>query len=297
MTEETERPAVVLVDKPAGPTSHDVVRIARRALGIRRLGHTGTLDPFATGLLVLCVGWATRLVEYFHLLSKTYLATAILGIETDTEDASGRVTLRSDRWQTLDREGIERAARRLIGEHEQVPPAFSARKIAGRRSHEAARKGETLALPPRAVEVHTLVVEAIRLPELEFRARVSTGTYVRSLARDMGRELGCGAHLKALRRVLIGPFEVQEAATLSELEEGCLPPAAALTAEGALTWLPHRDLTGAEFQHVLHGRPIPDPMSDAAVSLPIALLHEEKLVAIGRRESDVVKPEKVFSHV
>jgi len=299
---ETDLPAVLLVDKPAGPTSHDVVQVARRAFGTRRIGHTGTLDPFASGLLILCVGSATRLVEYFHLLSKVYAATAVLGIETDTEDASGRITERSDVWRSLGPDEIEIAARGLVGEHDQVPPAFSARKVAGKRAYAAAREGEMLALEPRPVEVQSLVVEALHLPEVEFRARVSTGTYVRSLARDLGRTLGCGAHLKALRRLAIGPFDVRDAAAPTELEAMSFRPGAALAAESALAWLPRRILTDGELEHVTHGRAIPladtghGSLRDAAAPLPVVLMHEDRLVAIGRRESDVLKPEKVFAH-
>ena len=121
---ETDTRAVLLVDKPEGPTSHDVIQVARRALGVRRIGHTGTLDPFASGLLLLCVGQSTRLADYFHLLPKTYSATAVLGVETDTEDHTGRVTAQVDAWRSVTREDIELAAQRLGGEHAQLPPAL-----------------------------------------------------------------------------------------------------------------------------------------------------------------------------
>jgi len=293
---ETELPAVVLVDKPTGPSSHDVVRLARRGLGTRRIGHTGTLDPFASGLLILCVGSATRLVEYFHLLPKTYTATAVLGIETDTEDGSGQVTIRSDSWREFVPEQIERAAGRLVGLLDQVPPVYSAKKVGGRRAYEAARAGEDPKLAPRRVEVHSLEVQEVRLPEVRFRVRVSTGTYVRSLARDMGRTLGCGAHLKALRRVEIGPFRVEEAATPVELEAGVLPPGSAMEAGRALTWLPRKELTDGELEHVTHGRAIPTSMDEVSSGLPVALVHGNRLVGVGRKESGLLKPEKVFAH-
>ena len=292
--EKTDLPAVLLVDKPEGPTSHDVVRVARRALGVRRIGHTGTLDPFASGLLLLCVGPATRLVEYFHLLSKVYSATAILGVETDTEDRTGVVTRRSEAWRGVEREDIDHVAQGLRGEQAQVPPAFSAKKVAGRRAYEAARAGEALDLCAQAVHVHSFEVADVRPPEVDFVVEVSTGTYVRSLARDLGRRLGCGAHLGTLRRLSIGPFTVSDAVSLTDLERGSLPGSAWRTAAGAVSWLPVRSLSESEVSGVEHGRPIPDDGSAEDPHLPVAMVAGERLVAVGRRESDLLCPEKVF---
>jgi tRNA pseudouridine55 synthase len=277
-----------------GPTSHDIVQTARRALGVRRIGHTGTLDPFASGLLLLCVGRATRLVEYFHLLPKTYVATAVLGVETDTEDATGEVTIRSDDWHFLSPDEIEEAAARLVGEHEQAPPAFSARKVGGRRSYEAARAGEAMELKPRPVVVHSMDIDAVRLPHVEFTARVSTGTYVRSLARDLGAALGCGAHLSALRRLEIGPFSVSEAAAVTDMTAGRLPEGSVLSAARAVSWLPTRRISAAEEAEILQGRQIVDLAREEGPGAPVALVAEERLVAIGRHEAGVLKPVKVF---
>ena len=291
---ETDLPALLLVDKPEGPTSHDVIQVARRVLGVRRVGHTGTLDPFASGLLLLCVGRATRLAEYFHLLSKTYSATAVLGLETDTEDRTGAVTVRSDDWRSVTREDIERAADRLRGEHGQVPPAFSAKKVAGRRAYVAARAGETIELAARAVNVHALEIVDIRLPEVDFVAEVSTGTYVRSLARDLGRDLGCGAHLSCLRRLSIGPFCVADAVGLADLAEAAIPAGASRSAAQSLSWLPTRSLSESEVTEVEHGRRIPDPDQRGDSDQPVALVVGERLVAVGRRDSKGLRPDKVF---
>ncbi len=291
---ETDLPALLLVDKPEGPTSHDVIQVARRVLGVRRVGHTGTLDPFASGLLLLCVGRATRLAEYFHLLSKTYSATAVLGLETDTEDRTGAVTVRSDDWRSVTREDIERAADRLRGEHGQVPPAFSAKKVAGRRAYVAARAGETIELAARAVNVHALEIVDIRLPEVDFVAEVSTGTYVRSLARDLGRDLGCGAHLSCLRRLSIGPFCVGDAVGLADLAEAAIPASASRSAAQSLSWLPTRSLSESEVTEVEHGRRIPDPDQHGDSDQPVALVVGERLVAVGRRDSKGLRPDKVF---
>jgi len=290
----TEIPAVLLVDKPEGPTSHDVVRAARRALGTRRVGHTGTLDPFASGLLILCAGKATRLAEYFHLLPKTYSATAVLGVETDTEDGTGSVTSRCEAWRSVTREEIEKAARDLRGQQSQVPPAYSAKKVDGRRAYAAARAGEAVELSSKVVCVHSLEVGEVRLPEVDFRVEVSTGTYVRSIARDLGKRLGCGAHLKSLRRASIGPFRVEDAVSLAELLEGRLPADATRTAADSLSWLPTRQLTRAELADVAHGRAIPLSGGLRDTDLPVAMVAGGHLVAVARAGASGLRPEKVF---
>lgn len=291
---ETDLPAVLLVDKPEGPTSHDVIQVARRALGVRRIGHTGTLDPFASGLLLLCIGRATRLAEYFHLLPKSYTATAVLGAETDTEDHTGEITARSDSWQSVTRDDVDAVAASLRGEGSQVPPAYSARKIAGRRAYEAARAGEKVELQATEIRVHDLEVLEVRPPEVEFVATVSTGTYVRSLARDLGRGLGCGAHLRSLRRVSIGPLLVSDAATLHDLERADIPAGATLSAARSLSWLPTRNLSPAEVVEVEHGRRIPGQATAGDAGLPVAMVAGDRLVAVGRRDSELLQPEKVF---
>jgi tRNA pseudouridine55 synthase len=294
MMGKPDLPAVLLVDKPEGPTSHDVVRVARRALGVMRVGHTGTLDPFASGLILLCVGRATRLVEYFHLLSKVYSATAVLGIETDTEDRTGTTTGRSEAWRAVTPEDIDRVAESLRGRQVQVPPAFSAKKVDGRRAYEAARAGEAVDLAAQAIHVHSLEVVAVRLPEVDFLVEVSTGTYVRSLARDLGSRLGCGAHLSTLRRLSIGPFTALDAVSLEDLERGDLPESASRTAAGALSWLPVRCLSESEVAGVEHGRPVADGFNAADPDLPVAMVAGDRLVAVGRRESELLHPDKVF---
>ena len=291
---ETELPAVLLVDKPQGPTSHDVIQVARRALGVRRIGHTGTLDPFASGLLILCVGRATRLAEYFHLLPKTYSATAVLGIETDTEDRTGKVTARTNTWQSVTLDGIHQAVERLRGEQDQLPPSYSAKRVEGRRAYELARAGETVDLVAKTVQVHSLVVVDVRPPEVDLVAEVSTGTYVRSIARDLGRDLGCGAHLKSLRRTSIGPFRVDDTVSLAELEEGYIPDSAALSAFRSVSWLAVRTLSPSEVAEVEHGRGIPESATTGSPELPVAMVEGERLVAVGRRDSTVLRPEKVF---
>ena len=206
---------VLLIDKEPGWTSHDVVARARRLTGQRRIGHTGALDPMATGLLVLCLGRATRLVEYMMPGEKAYEGEIALGQETDTDDAEGRPTRSAPvPGDAIDLDAI---ARRFTGEIMQTPPAFSAVKVEGRRAYALARKGETPELQPRPVNVTALRLERIAPDRLRVDVRCGAGMYVRSLARDIGRAVGCGAHLASLRRTGSGPFNVRDAVPVEAL--------------------------------------------------------------------------------
>lgn len=298
-------PGVLLVDKPDGPTSHDVVALARRALRTRRIGHTGTLDPFATGLLMLCAGRATRLASLFHLLPKRYSATVLLGVETDTDDRTGTPGPVSESWRHLGPEDAERALAELTGELAQRPPAFSAKKVAGRRAHRIARSGGDPELAPSTVRVHRLRLERWEPPRARFDAWVSTGTYVRALARDLGRILGCGAHLEGLRREAIGPFSVGEALPARALE-GDDPRAsdAWLDPAQALAWLPRRLLEADEARVVAHGAGLPvgdllGPLRPGfpegpVPTLPVALVEGEELVAVAERRDGNLQPRTVI---
>ncbi len=214
----------VVVDKPAGWTSHDVVARMRGIAGTRKVGHAGTLDPMATGVLVVGVGRATRLLTYVVGADKEYAATVRLGIATTTEDAEGEVT-RADDAAHLTRAQVEAAARTLTGEILQVPSAVSAIKVDGERAYARVRAGEQVELPARPVTVHELVVgdvraaeaQGVRVLDVEIRTVVSSGTYVRALARDLGAALGVGAHLTALRRTRVGGYTLSEARTLEAL--------------------------------------------------------------------------------
>lgn len=211
---------ILLIDKDAGMTSHDVVSRARRVLGTRAIGHAGTLDPMATGLLILLVGNATRLSEYVLGEDKTYRAAIRLGERTNTDDAEGEVIERRPVRVTDD--ALARARAAFLGEILQVPPQFSAISKDGVRAYTLARKGETVALEARRVTIRALDWDAAREPDggVTLRASVvcSSGTYIRALARDIGEALGCGAHLSALRRETVGEFHVGEAARLDALD-------------------------------------------------------------------------------
>jgi tRNA pseudouridine55 synthase len=206
------------VDKPVGVTSHDVVDRARRWLGTRRVGHLGTLDPQATGVLPLAVRGATRLIPYVTDTDKGYVGTIALGVETDTLDAEGRV-LRTHEGPLPDRAAVLQALESFRGEIEQIPPMFSAVKQGGVPLHKLARQGEEVEREPKSVRIDRLDLLRFEPGELEIRVDCTAGTYVRTLAADLGSQLGCGAHLKSLRRVRSGPFTSADAATVEQLEE------------------------------------------------------------------------------
>ena len=284
--------ALIAVDKPAGLTSHDVVSRVRRALGERRVGHAGTLDPAATGVLVVGIGQATRLLGLLTLDRKGYRATFSLGSETTTDDAEGEVTATAEvPDELLEPESAAAELARIEGEQDQVPPRFSAVSVGGRRAYDAARAGDELELAPRRVTVH-----GARLAHVEREARawvvdldVSKGTYVRSIARDLGRDLGCRAHVSALRRVFSGPVTLADCVTLDELAAGGM----ALVRERALDpaatlGLPVRDLALEEIADVSCGRRIMPGALRSGEEIPsgqrVALAFGGGLVGIWRRE-------------
>ena len=203
-------------NKPRGRTSFSVIGLVRRGTGVRRVGHAGTLDPLAEGVLLVCVGPAVRITEYLMDLPKVYRGTVHLGIETDTYDAEGEVIATHD--VTVSEDALRAALAAFTGEIEQRPPAHSAIKIAGRPAYERARKGEKIELALRKVNIYRLDLLRFEPPEVEIEMECSRGTYVRSLAHDLGQALGCGAHLSALTRTRVGPFHVEEALDEAALE-------------------------------------------------------------------------------
>ncbi|MFA5867700.1 MAG: tRNA pseudouridine(55) synthase TruB [Actinomycetota bacterium] len=215
---------LLVVDKPAGPTSHDVVQDIRRLSGENRVGHAGTLDPAATGVLLLLIGKATKLSERFLGDDKTYTGTIRFGMTTDTLDAAGKtVEERGSTGLTLD--AVEKAVLDLTGDIEQIPPMVSAIKVNGQPLYKAARRGQIVDVPPRQITVRSFIVNDWRpgdAAEADFTIDCSKGTYIRSLARDLGEAVGCGAHLAALRRTRSGEYSIEDAIPLSELEEGGL---------------------------------------------------------------------------
>ena len=242
---------LLLVDKPAGMTSHDVVLAARRAFGESRIGHAGTLDPFATGLLVLLLGRATRLLPHLDGVPKEYEAVIVLGRETETDDLHGTVIRTAPAPSDA---AIADAVARLTGRLDQLPPSYSAKRVAGRRAYEAARAGVPLDLAPVRVEVYAWR-DVVRDGDV-LRATITCGggTYVRALARDLGRLTGSAAHLGALRRTRSGPFRVDDAVTVDALCDGRATLKPALE---ALPTIPHVALAPEDAERVLRGIAIP----------------------------------------
>ena len=296
MTDLPRAGGLLLVDKPAGPTSHDVVAVARRALGTRRVGHTGTLDPFATGLLVLCVGSGTRLVEFLTGLPKRYRAGVRLGERTTTDDPEGDVEATSDAWRSLARSDVERALEPLRGAIVQTPSRFSAKKVAGTPAHYRARRGEEVELAPISVVVHTLDLLAWDPPALELDVRCSAGTYVRTLARDLGEKLGTGAHLRSLRRTEVGAFRVTDALDLDTLHDPDAVARAWIKPPAALAHLPHVQVGADDAARLAFGQSVPfDAAQNAAADGPLVVLLGDELVAIAERAGERLMPRKVFN--
>ena len=277
---------MLLVDKPAGMTSHDVVAVARRALGERRIGHAGTLDPFATGLLVLMVGRATRLLPYVSGEPKVYEATIRFGSRTDTDDVTGAVV---EEAPLPSPERVDGAIASLTGPIDQVPPAYSAKQVEGVRSYAAARKGETIALQPARVTVHRWEIRARRGDELDATITCGGGTYIRALARDLGALAGSAAHLVALRRVRSGQFSVNDALSVEALREGDVRLAPALA---AVPDLATRVLDDAEVLRVAHGQQLAAHATEAP---RLALVDGSgELVAIAERDGESLRPRVVL---
>lgn len=252
-----ENSGLVIVDKPADWTSHDVVGRMRRLAKTRRVGHAGTLDPMATGVLVLGVGKATRLLGHLALTEKGYDATIRLGQSTNTDDAEGEITASASAAAVTD-EALHAGVAALTGRIEQVPPQVSAIKVNGERAYKMARKGEEVELKARPVTVHGFAVTAVRrdgdLIDVDASVACSSGTYIRALARDLGASLGCGGHLTRLRRTRVGPYDLGMARTLDDLAENLeiLPMDEAVAAA-----FPRRDVSADDARKVAHGGRLP----------------------------------------
>jgi tRNA pseudouridine55 synthase len=241
---------LVVVDKPGGITSHDVVARVRRLAGTRKVGHAGTLDPMATGVLVLGLNRATRLLGHLTLTDKRYTATVRLGATTTTDDAEGEV-VETRPTDGLSEADVRSALRSFLGEIDQVPSSVSAIKVAGKRAYARVRDGEAVDLPSRRVTVHAVDVTALDLPSLEIDVRCSSGTYIRAIARDLGSALGVGGHLTALRRTAVGPFTVADARTLDALDDSfTMTP----IADAARACFPALDLSDEDATSVRVGR-------------------------------------------
>lgn len=243
---------VLVIDKPTGLTSHDVVGRVRRIAGIRRVGHSGTLDPAATGVLLLCLGRATRMVEYLVGRPKTYVGRVTLGIQTDSYDADGDITEERP-VPALTLSQLDAALEPQRGDIQQVPPMVSAIKKDGKRLYQLAREGKVVEREPRPVTIYRLETIRFDAPHLDIEVECSAGTYIRSIAYDLGEALGCGAHLSRLRRTAVGSFDVGSAHRLEDLSPETIADQL-LPIDTAVAHLPRIDLTADEARDLGHGK-------------------------------------------
>jgi tRNA pseudouridine55 synthase len=288
-------PGLVIVDKPSGVSSHDVVAKLRRIARTRRVGHAGTLDPMATGVLVVGVGTATRLLHHLVLTDKAYTATIRLGQSTVTDDAAGDLTGGSSA-ATLSERQVQAAMQPFTGAMEQVPSAVSAIKIGGKRAYNLVRAGEEVALAARPVTVERFVATAFRRPaddllDVDVEVECSSGTYVRALARDLGAALGVGGHLTALRRTRVGPFTLDRASTLDVLAQASDPITLPL-ADAVRAAFPVRPVDDAEARELSFGRSLAPRGIDGVHG---AFLADGSVVALLRETDGAARPVLVFT--
>ena len=277
---------ILIIDKPEGMTSHDVVQAIRKKFSISKAGHLGTLDPMATGVLPVCVGKATRIAQFIGRSPKEYEGEIRFGFATDTYDREGTASSEEMPLQSA-REEIEAAMQSLTGSLDQVPPPFSAKKVGGVPSYKLARKNQAVEIAPSRVEVEQFQMLSFNPPVMSFRVVCSPGTYIRSLAHDLGQRIGCGAHLAALRRTRSGEFGIDHAVKLERAS-----PADVIPLNGLLACMPLVEVSGAEETRVLHGNPIA-----ARATGPFARIFNKKgeFIAVGSLENGWVHPRLVLT--
>ncbi len=289
---------LILVDKPAGWTSHDVVSRTRKIAGTRKVGHAGTLDPMATGVLVIGFNKATRLLTYIVATTKTYRATIRLGHNTTTDDADGEI-VQTRYANAVTTQHIHEAIAQLTGTIQQVPSSVSAIKIDGKRAYQRVREGENVEIPAREVTVHRFAIEDLRRApdgktiDIEVEVECTAGTYIRALARDLGETLNTGGYLTALRRTAVGPYRIEDAVTMDQL-------AAAFVytdlSEASERLFPTRQVTREEAEDLIHGRRIPATHSDQLHAAQLANGHVIALINDAERIGKIeAKPEIVFA--
>lgn len=279
---------VVVIDKPAGMTSHDVVDRMRKVFSTKKVGHAGTLDPDATGVLVLGLGRATRILSYAQSGPKSYLATAKLGITTSTLDAGGEMI--EEKEVDVTDADVRAAASSFLGDIEQVPPMVSAVKIEGERLYKKARRGETVERAPRKVTIHAIDVVEVKLPQFTVAVRCSGGTFVRSLVADIGDKLGCGAHVETLRRTEAAGFTIDDAVPLDTVSLEHLRPVG-----DAVRELERMPVDDTQAKRISHGQRLPVPTNLALVEdQAVALLKGDDLLAVYKRKQDALVPDRVL---
>lgn len=294
MSEKSITSGVLVIDKPVGPTSHDIVVQLRRQLNVPQIGHSGTLDPFASGLLLVAVGSATRLIEYTHGFAKTYEAVIALGAESTTDDTTGTLTEHIVKVPPT-KEDIEKVLARFTGNLQQQPPRYAAIKVGGKKLYEYARQSQSITIPPRAVVIHEISLQHYTYPHLALSARVSSGTYIRALARDIGEALGTGGYASQLRRTAIGPFSLRQATAPERLTATSLATHL-LPAQALVAHLVPLTLTPAEQQRFRQGQAVPLPQKAVNETLVAIVDGTHRLLGIGRVDpsTHLVRPEKVI---
>jgi len=298
----------LIINKPAGWTSHDAVAKLRRILGTRRIGHTGTLDPFATGVLVVCVGVATRLVQFLVGLDKEYIATVRLGFATDTQDLTGNPVTEFQPPREIITEQVQEILAQFAGEQMQLPPMFSAKKMGGERLYEAARQGREIERQPVPITIYAIDLlpddflkeNADGTRDFQIRVRCSSGTYIRTLAHDIGAKLTVGAHLATLHRTAVGQFTIEQALSLEEVEAkkaaGTIEESF-ISLSASVSHLPRLVLATDEIQHITHGRAIRVSERTKGSQSMIRLCDErDSLLALGEYDAprQLIKPRVVF---
>ncbi|MBM4089724.1 MAG: tRNA pseudouridine(55) synthase TruB [Planctomycetes bacterium] len=280
------------VRKPAGMTSRDVVNHVQRMVRPVKVGHAGTLDPLATGVLIVCVGQATRVVEYLQEQSKEYDGTFLLGRTSDTEDVEGNVTELQDARRPTEAE-IKGVLERFRGRVMQRPPAFSAVKVAGRRAYQLARRGEEVSLTARPIDVHGLELTGYQYPEMRLHVVCGSGTYLRSLGRDIGEALGTGAVMSALTRTAVGGFRLDDACALGQLTGESIR-SHLLSPLGAVSHMARVTLSDAEVTDIVHGKPIHTPLASGAGKVAAVDSHDRLVAVLVPGGPNQLRPARCF---
>lgn len=286
---------ILNINKPPGLTSHDVVDRIRRLVGQQQVGHAGTLDPFATGVLLMLLGRATRLMEYAHALPKTYQAEITLGTSSDTDDVTGQITRRTQ-IEPPSRERIEEILKTFRGAIQQVPPAWAAVKIKGKKLYEYARAGESVKAQPRTVTIHRLTVRQYTYPKLRLIIECSSGTYIRALARDIGSALDTGAYVSSLERTAIGKFDIRHSIGLDKLSTTNLP-SLLQPPKTLLENFPSVKVSPASVVKLKHGQPIGWGTDALPSNTPLALFgQDDDLIGIGyyHPTTSLLHPKKIL---
>ena len=290
----SETEGILNIDKAPDMTSHDVVNGVRRLAGLRRVGHAGTLDPLATGVLLVCLGRATRLVEYLVGQPKTYEATIRLGQSTNTYDADGEIT--AERPLTFSRDQFDTVLAAFLGDIQQVPPLYSAIKKDGQPLYKLARKGIEVEVPPRQVSIYALELLSFDLPQVKVRIRCSSGTYIRSIAHDLGEMLTCGGHITALRRTAVGTFNSQQSMPLAQLTPENLATYLQ-PKETAVAHLPRLEFPAPEAAALWQGQAVARHDAQPEVELVRAFAHDGTFLGVVQRHEQQWQARKMFPPV